>query len=1163
MNQVDEPSPKIRPEPALTSQQEAAIHTEGVSISLSAGAGCGKTFVLTRRFLKELEPGGRAGSLGRLVAITFTERAARELRDRIRSRCREMLATAAAADAEHWLDLLRSIDTARVGTIHSFCASILRDAAVESEIDPAFGLLEPQVEPAVRSRAVRSAVTRLLEEDDADLAELVFQYGFDKAVTILEEMLSADTKAASDPKVDEIDDPGEIVAAWTEQWAERSVPILTEDFLSRPKVLSAFDLLSIHDTSNAVMQQRRATILATLAELRAGGSVETALADLADAAVVKGGGGKGAWVSEEVYEEIKDGLSDLRDEIKKLKSGIEFELEQAVEGARLGLIAQRVLNEVRREFRATKRELGVLDFDDLLTMTRDVLKKNEAVRRRVAAGIDLLMVDEFQDTDPVQAEIVSLICGNDLTRGKLFVVGDFKQSIYRFRGADPTVFAKLRGSLDASGQLSLSRNFRSRDEILRFANTLFAAPIGSSYEPLIAGTDSPPLSEPPIELLLPRGSDPAESSDDKRKREADAIARRIKQLIDDQIPRIRDHDGLRPVRPGDICILFRVKSHFPIYEEALRRASLGYYLVGSKAFYAQQEVNDVAMLCRWLAEPEDVLSLAGVLRSPLFGLDDEMLLALRDAGSTIDSGLFGETLPELSEQQAEQVRFAAQTLEELRFQKDRLPIRELLELAIDRTCYDGSMLLEKFGPRKVANLRKLLSMAAAADRSGIVSLGDFAARIGDAILEQADEELAATEAEGGDVIRLMSIHQSKGLEFPVVVLADMDWQDSSRPTKATIHAELGPLVPTPSKESSSHLGVMIHKVAERRADRDETVRLLYVAATRAADHLILSAALPPDGRFQSPWLKLIADKYDLETGLPFDSDADAPTAKLFDAPPDVSFETTARRTDTVRLCDLRETLAATEPERQIALTVPTIVRSEWSVTALTKCLSAPSLRKPVGQSSDQTPSSDDSLSDEPRDFGSAVHHMIESADMNDTPERRAIRLQSIAREFDVSPARLERTLETFSESDVADSILSAEQVERELDFRLPMTFESGTAMSITVVGQIDCLIRTSDGKWKLIDFKVPAIDSNDAQWPAQRKVLLERYSIQLQLYALACREIFAQSKTKPDVTAELVILGRKCRTIAVDVGLTALAELRTSIKEKLVELRDEETDGRR
>ena len=294
----------------------------------------------------------------------------------------------------------------------------------------------------------------------------------------------------------------------------------------------------------------------------------------------------------------------------------------AKRGGRTGAIAR--VRPVIAAYEKRKREQAVLDFNDLLTRVRDLLlgPQGPALRKQLSSRLVLLLVDEFQDTDPLQVELVEILCGDGLADGKLFFVGDAKQSIYRFRGADPHVFRNLRQRIPQSGRLPLTKNFRSQPAVLDFVNALFCERLGPGYEPLEA-VRQPLSSQPTIEFLwatLTPDPELKPSAEALRRVEADWIARRLTSMfaagdvvVQDKVTR----QG-RPAQPGDVAILFRALSDVQFYETALRQHRLPYYLVGGSAFYAQQEVFDLLNLLRALNTPSDEISLAGAAQPVLF-----------------------------------------------------------------------------------------------------------------------------------------------------------------------------------------------------------------------------------------------------------------------------------------------------------------------------------------------------------------------------------------------------------------------------------------------------------------------------------------------------------------------------------------------------------------
>ena len=881
--------PALTHRPGLTDQQRRAITARGVSVALSAGAGCGKTFVLTERFLSQLDPSAGADQgrprLGQLVAITFTERAAREMRDRIRAACHRRLIDAPEDQVDYWLELIRELDTARISTIHSFCGSLLRSHAVEACLDPQFRMLDAAQSETLLFELLDHQLRGRLAERDEAVIQLVVQFGLGRLYQMIAAMLGR--RQQLDPQQWRDETADRLVARWEEFWRSDTLPRVLDRIATSPAAATLLEIARQCPCSHPVMQARFEALCRLIPALAAGDAA--GLAEIAENARVQGGGTKKAWQSEELYGQFRDAAADLRKLIERQTRSIEFDPVAARPAAETALRLFGLTLGVAEAYDAIKQEMGVLDFDDLLIRARQLLvgPERESVRKRPAAQIRLLLVDEFQDTDPLQVELVEAICAHDVTGGKLFFVGDFKQSIYRFRGADPQVFRRLSDSIPAHGRMPLSLNFRSQPAILDFVNALFRDELGPDYEPL--RPHRPQVGPTPAVELLLTADDPdatgnddsgdygsdygngegrdREASDDdsptkrRRRREADWIARRIRDLLDSGEKIVWDAEAAkagrpaaRAVRPGDVALLFRALSNVEYYEEALRRYGIDYYLVGGHAFYAQQEIFDLVNLLRAVESPCDEVSLAGALRSPMFGLWDETLFWLARHGQGLQAGLMAEHLPgEITGDQRRRAEFAAATLGQLRAMKDRVPIARLIREVLDRTGYDAVLLAEFLGERKLANLLKLVEQARNFDRAGIFTLADFITQLSQFVARQPDEALAATHPESADVVRLMTIHQSKGLEFPVVVVTDVDRRRRNPTATVAFTPQLGPMVKDPNAVS----GFDLYMAAESDEERAETLRLLYVATTRAADYLILSAGLKDLDSAAGPWMELI------------------------------------------------------------------------------------------------------------------------------------------------------------------------------------------------------------------------------------------------------------------------------------------------------------------
>ena len=1205
--------------PRFTEQQAAAIETRGVSIALSAGAGCGKTFVLTQRFLKSLEPGDDSAELHSLVAITFTDKAAREMRDRIRSACQQRLQQCARDEVDHWLALMRGLDSARVSTIHSFCTSLLRSQAVEAGLDPRFGLLEPALAKTLLRNTAKDVLHRLIERDDADAAAFVLQFGLERTRELL--CVLAHQRFQIDFDLLAEQTPESIAARWRTLWETEFVPKLIAEFRNAPRTLRTYELLCEHTSTHATMQERRTILLQWLEPKLPWKEPLAPLMAIEENARVQGGGTAKNWPSAEVHEAIKNAFTDLRKAAGKLVELLPIDEDDLQLSAEFSCRALRLARLTSDAFQAAKQSQGLLDFDDLLLKARDLLRDNSDVRDRVGAGIRLLMVDEFQDTDPIQADVVRMLCGAALTRGRLFLVGDAKQSIYRFRRADPGVFAKLRQEIPARGRLPLSVNFRSQPAVLNFVNHLFAAAMGESYEALTPFDAVQYSPTPAIEFLLATtdaehgeadhdsshaasglvhasdlvnsaasSSDSADSGNETgertgkvrvgelRSREADWIARRCADLLADPTPRIRVKDvsgkpTLRRVESGDIVILFRALSNVQEYESALRNYGLDYYLVGGKAFFTQQEVFDLLNLCRYLNDPDDLIGLVGILRSPFFNVSDDAIQALSRDRLTLHDSLFAEAPAFLDDEQQRRLAFAREVLAELRAVKDRLPLAELLTRAIDRTGYDAALLTEHLGARKVANLRKLIEMASEFDRGELFTLTDFVERLHTSVLEETDEEFATTLPETGHVIRLMSIHQSKGLEFPVVIVADIDRKGTPRGGSAVLHPDFGALVKLPEMfgESHDHIGLKMYGLLEQEADAEETIRLFYVACTRAADYLILSAGIELEAKRNSPWLELVESRFDLLTGLP-KTDALLGSSEFSTAgretipdifahkQPPVAKRAVRDATRQVPLSELTDLIVFAEPTEPPSsarrwprdasdlppISVSHLEEIDARLSLATSNLTRSNVTQPRAVPLGSTPRDDEAAPvdlDQATMLGTLVHAVLEQIDFaqpDNWPTRLATAVATsrdhVSDEVLVAARAM---LERLFASSLARELGAAKNLHREVEFALlAPASESGQVGEVRIIGVIDVLYGDASGGWQLLDYK-----TNDIAASATDEELLAPYEFQLGVYAHAVEQWLGVAPR----TVSLVMLRPSVRQVTLAWTPSCREQLRARV----------------
>lgn len=1116
----------------LTQEQQRALTHRTTSIALDAGAGCGKTHVLTERFLSHLDrksaDAPNPAELRQLIAITFTDAAAREMRRRIRTTCRDRMRQAADAEdhegEDYWHEMLRAIETARVSTIHAFCNSLLRRHAITASLEPTFAVLDQGAADVLQSQMVDDVLRRQLSAHDPGTLDLVAAFNLNKVKEQIRELLEHRHDSSFNDWLDK--SPEDLLTVWRSCFSEAAFTAAVADLAALPHARTICELLSQVQPENPKFAQAKQTLLDRLPRLGQSPVSRHELSDLVQSVGVSGICRKEDWNDPDQFEAYKKACASLREKLNALIS-MQFDEQAAREAATLGLSLLRLTQQVAHQYDRQKITENKLDFDDLLARAYDLLRNpaHAAVRNEITQDLKLLLVDEFQDTNEQQVAFVKLLCGERFDDGKLFFVGDFKQSIYRFRGAQPEVFSGLQSEVPEPGRLPLDENFRSQPAILHFVNALFADAF-DNYRPLRPHR-AQVTAEPSVEFLwaiTPNKSNPGikGAAHEARVEEARRIARRVCQLREAEALMISDaasKSGIRPLQLRDVAILFRTLSSVDVYEAALRDYELDYYVVGGHAFYSQQEIYDVLNLLRAVATPADEIALAGVLRSPFFSLFDETLYWLKESGDTLNNGLLAAgTPPELSIDERLKVNAAADTLQFLRGRKDLVPIATLLGDALARTGYDAALLPEFLGERKLANLQKIMEQARAADRSGALDLAGFIAQLSEFVAREPKEALAATLSESADVVRLMTIHHAKGLEFPLVIVPDLDRKENSDTSSAAFSAELGPLVPLPDADDrdGAVTGIKLHRILEKQAELAERKRLLYVATTRAKDHLILSSSLAGYDKLQSDWTRFLGERFDLQTGnlraqLP--AGFASPHVAATDKEPTTNVKAAGRSRgpDLVHLLADAHDLAASGrgliPPGVASIAVDASARRQFSVSRLTGKLMREDawtrhlLQRPIAAAAGEV---------EPLELGRLVHAVMERLQLRGenpirywceqlAPEHvliNATRAATLAR----------RMVEQFAASARWQQLADAKIVYRELDFLLawPPGKTSGDDGQY-LQGYIDCLYQDPDGRWHLLDYK-----SNDVSAAASRDEAA-RYEMQMVVYALAAEHALGQS----------------------------------------------------
>jgi ATP-dependent helicase/nuclease subunit A len=763
----------------LNVEQQRAIDARG-RVFVSAGAGTGKTRVLVERFVRAVCDEGF--DIDSILVITYTEKAAGELRSRIRAGLVERGRP----------DLARELDGAWISTIHGFCHRLLRSHPFAAGVDPRFRVLDESQGRVLRGEAFAEALSAFSSAEDPARLRLLAVYGVDGLRRMLTGVYETLRSAGR-----------ELVLELGER---PSLSARVEEFLDAARCLA--------DDVGSTASQR----------------------DTARQAL--------AYVDANLRADRFFDLGDLR--LRGERAATYEEARKLVEQAALDELAaadrellQELLGGFAAAYQEAKDQESALDFEDLQLRARDLLRENAAIREREQLRFRSIMVDEFQDTNRLQCELIDLLAAG-VGAPELFFVGDEFQSIYGFRHADVQVFRERRAQA-GSGVLPLTMNYRSRPEVLAVVNHLFDTDFGDEFQPLAASGDFPdPVFGSPVELLVTDKSSYSGTDVHWRRGEARAIARRIRDLID-----------AGDANPSEIVLLFAAGTDAEWYEEELRALGIATYRSTGRGYFGQQQVVDLLAYLRLLQNRYDDEALVSVLASPLVGVSNDALVLLRRAAPKrpLFTGLERELPEGLSERDLQLLRAFRQRYDRLAGAFSRLSLERLCERIVAEHDYDLAVLSRWDGRRRYANLRKLARLARSYEELRGPDVEGFVRFVRDQEALGSRELEAVAEEEGGDAVRLLTIHAAKGLEFKVVVVADAG-RDKAPPPSDEILAlsdgRFGFRVADPF--TSERRGVYAYeavKETRKAEERAERLRLYYVAMTRAIDRLIVSGSIDP------------------------------------------------------------------------------------------------------------------------------------------------------------------------------------------------------------------------------------------------------------------------------------------------------------------------------
>jgi ATP-dependent helicase/nuclease subunit A len=844
----------VNPSPHLESDESARerIRTSlDESLIVEASAGTGKTTMLVQRIVAVLGEGKTA--IDKIAAVTFTHKAAGELKLRLREELdKERLKHPKLEEA------LQRLEEASIGTIHSFCAQILRERPVEARVDPAFEELNEQASHRLYQKSFRAWLEKGLAQSSPGLrrafARLAWRDSWDAS-----------------PPIEQLQWAGKKLV----EWRDYPEPWLRDPF-SRDEEIKTLVRMA-RELAELSSKPRRVTdnLYRSLAPARAlAGWIDKAESagardyDALEGLLLKLGRdlgrnfkkGSGEYGGGVGREDLVLRSDELRRWIEEFRRHADADLAVELREEMRGLIT---------EYDDRKRRAGKLDFVDLLIAVRDLVRDNSDVRHYLQQRFTHLFIDEFQDTDPLQAEILLLLASGDRHEtdwrrvvpapGKLFLVGDPKQSIYKFRRADIVLYRKVRDDLRDRGVgfVKLTRSFRSVRNIQQFVNAAFETEMTGDVDSGQADwapleQDRPDAEGRPsvIVLPVPRPYKSRLAKEAVNKCLPDAIAAFISWLVE------KSDWGFRA---RDVAVLFRRRTQGGSdltreYARALEARGLPHLLAGSKSFHRREEVETLRAGLAAIEWPDDELSVFATLKGSLFAIRDEVLLRYRHERKHLHPFHKFEASADPDFRQVEE---ALTLLGELHRARNRRPFGATVNALLEATRAHAGFVLRPGGNQILANVARVADLARSYEMSGGISFRGFV----DELAAQAEKEEAAEAPvleEDSDGVRLMTVHGAKGLEFPVVILADLTANIAARDPDQYVDGERRLCATRLLRCAPREL--VEHEPAEKAREQAEGVRVAYVAATRARDLLVVPAVGDeafPDGGWLSPLNKAI------------------------------------------------------------------------------------------------------------------------------------------------------------------------------------------------------------------------------------------------------------------------------------------------------------------
>lgn len=898
-------------------QQENAIKEINNNIHVTASAGSGKTRVLTDRFINILKSDEKV-NIDQIIAITYTEKAANEMKERILKKILKKISSIKTTENKkalrRWINIKNKFRFANISTIHGFCSKLIREYPIEANITPDFEIIHELELKLSFTKFIKDQIIEIIQNLSSHpisrkVQNLIKKYDLNKTVGFILELIINDKKFELfyRPIFDRIDNKETYINIIKKRVNEKKISYLKfiidkETFKQSLNYLLSIDLSPYMPSKSkrGDYSKEIQNFINLLKKLQNNEDLENhnimlpleGKWDNKTTSKIFGG----EW--ETLYSNLKTILDILPNKLFELDlqkynyDGELFELLKDIINLYDYIKEKFEKNHLNDEILRKRRNKALLTFDDLQIITYDLLtnKKHKNRQTEIFNAYEYIMVDECQDIDFIQKQIISLLAFSGKKPANLFIVGDGKQSIYKFRGADVSTFNQLINKIDIRNNINkiektnynLLTNYRSVQAIVNFTNVFFKRLMIDSpedydidYGDNIGTHNEDKEKFPPIEMLLSFENSKEEASEaGNRKKEASMIANRIAQFINGEV-------YSEKISPGNVAILLRSLNQSHFYERALTERNIKYQVVEGKGFYTRQEIKDCINLLRIIDNERNEIALLSVLRSPFCSIKDKTLFYLTNDVSKISEkaisdenkynqinlnyGFMNCERFVKDEIELKKLNFLKALLKRLRRNKDKMKISSLLRLALTETAYLSAVIGLPEGKQKKANLEKFMMNINNIEENKnflLIDLIDYLDNVVDMLASESDAPIPDNK----DTITIMTIHKSKGLEFDYVFVPRLDYREKTSYSNILFdipysgeNAENKNI--DKNKELNNSFAFSINyesidendkksflaydylKVIELNKQKSELKRLLYVAFTRAKKHLVASAKI--------------------------------------------------------------------------------------------------------------------------------------------------------------------------------------------------------------------------------------------------------------------------------------------------------------------------------